>query len=251
MTTYDIGDLARLRIETRDELGALTNPTTVSITIRQPDGSTEVRDLGTGVVSEGTGKFRTDVDLTSAAPGTRSYRWETTGNPQLAEEGQFYVRPSAMAGQMPLPTAAAIRQASRLDFEALGYGDGTGATDPLDDVVGSAIAYVEQVTGRIPLTAMPEDLRGLAFDAVRMRTEQLALGLESASVEENIEATGGAGVQSFTVPGYSETRFGPEIDEYRKWINNWPALNDSRTLPFCSDARRHQSQPRTNGSGQM
>ncbi len=85
--TYDIGDVARLSGAFRDTDDALLDPTVVTVTVREPDGS---EDLAT-VVKDSTGLYHADFTITQQ--GDHYYRFAGTGTPgQSAEENKFVVR---------------------------------------------------------------------------------------------------------------------------------------------------------------
>jgi hypothetical protein len=140
-----------------------------------------------------------------------------------------------------LPTAADVEAWSRLDFAAMGFSSGD-----LDRLLAQAVAYVEQVTGRVPLTAVPDELAALAAQAVMMRVEQLA----SQAQEEMVEsATDEGGVISFSTPGYSETRANPSQGGkvWSRVVNRWQALADLLLL-LMTEEKRDDWQAALNGT---
>lgn len=93
---YDIGDQVRLTAQFQDEAGALIDPESVVLQIRDGAGAqTTYTYPGPGVAHDGIGQYHYDLTLTVG--GTWVYRWEGTGHPQTAEEGQLAVRPSQVA----------------------------------------------------------------------------------------------------------------------------------------------------------
>lgn len=132
---------------------------------------------------------------------------------------------------MDLPTADDVQAWSEVDFAALGYDD-----NDMDRMVARAIAYVEQWTWRIPLTDVPDGLVPIAQQAVQLRVEQLAVtGTESATTQQTTDD----GIQSFTVPGYSETRFdrGSSSSSSKAMRNEWDALWELLWLLMTPEAR--------------
>ncbi|MDQ5821235.1 MAG: hypothetical protein M3540_07340 [Actinomycetota bacterium] len=90
---YDIGQEVTLESTFRigadpaiNELGTLTNPTTVVCKVEHPDGTTET--LAT--TNPSAGLFR--AKITPATPGDFWYRFEGTGAAKAAGEGYFSVR---------------------------------------------------------------------------------------------------------------------------------------------------------------
>jgi uncharacterized protein YfaS (alpha-2-macroglobulin family) len=71
----------------RDAQGNPSDPASVTLTVRRPDGSM----FAPAVTRTGTGQYTATVDLDQA--GTWRYEWQTTGTPQLVEGGDFYVHP--------------------------------------------------------------------------------------------------------------------------------------------------------------
>lgn len=88
MTTpaYDIGDLRRLKCTFSDLSGAPADPTTVVVTIREPDGALAAPTP----VSEGAGVYR--VDFAIAKAGRHVVRWEGDGAVETAAESEFWAR---------------------------------------------------------------------------------------------------------------------------------------------------------------
>lgn len=87
MATYDIGDVVKLTGTFRDVDGDLANPTTVTLTVLEPDGTTSTPSAS----SSSTGIYTATVTIDQS--GTWRYRWEGTGDVVTAEEGSFDVRP--------------------------------------------------------------------------------------------------------------------------------------------------------------
>jgi hypothetical protein len=90
MTTYDVGDVTRLSI-TFTQGGAAIDPSTVSLTVQQPDGTqTTYTYTGATITRDSLGNYHVDVSLTLV--GTHRYRWVSTGTGAAAEEGSIAVR---------------------------------------------------------------------------------------------------------------------------------------------------------------
>jgi len=86
-TPLDVGDLVTLRV-TFTTAGVLTSPTTVTLTVRMPDGTTSTPTP----TLESVGVYA--YNLLLSASGAWHYRWAATGAVQAAEEDRLYVRPS-------------------------------------------------------------------------------------------------------------------------------------------------------------
>ena len=88
----DIGDLARVSVVIKNSSGTYTDPTTLQVTIKQPDGTELQADLVAGLTKTGTGKYYYEFPITQS--GTHYYRWVSTGNATGATEGEFEVNTS-------------------------------------------------------------------------------------------------------------------------------------------------------------
>lgn len=91
--TFDVGDSARLTVALA-VAGLATDPTTLTLTVKAPDG-TEATYSGGQVVQTSTGSYYADVPVT--AEGQWKYRWAATGTVVAAEEGSFLVRRRAVS----------------------------------------------------------------------------------------------------------------------------------------------------------
>jgi hypothetical protein len=80
-----------VRLTTIAKVGTVnTDPTTVTLRIRRPDGTVEVFTYAAAqITKDATGSFF--KDYTPPAIGRYSYRWEGTGTVKAADEGQFKV----------------------------------------------------------------------------------------------------------------------------------------------------------------
>lgn len=90
INVYDVGDVVRVTI-TFAVNGTATDPTTVTLSVKEPDGTVTSYSYAGGTVQKST----TGVyykDLTIDASGTWTYRWVGTGTAATAEENQFLVR---------------------------------------------------------------------------------------------------------------------------------------------------------------
>lgn len=86
---HDIGDSRRLRADFTDINGNATDPTTVTLTIREPDG-TLVTKTDAELSNPQVGQWTFDYTITK--PGRHIVRWEGTGALVTAEEAEFYAR---------------------------------------------------------------------------------------------------------------------------------------------------------------
>jgi len=95
---FEIGDAARIDVTfTSLSTGALTNPTTLTLTIQAPDNS----QTTPSPTYDSTGKYHYNLDLTQS--GTWLYRWYATGDVQAVNEGSIEVRASILVPVDPTP----------------------------------------------------------------------------------------------------------------------------------------------------
>lgn len=90
--SMDIGDLARVTVAIKNASGAYTDPTTLAITVKQPNGAELQADLLTGLVKTASGRYYFEFQITQA--GVHYYRWVSTGAATGATEGEFEVNTS-------------------------------------------------------------------------------------------------------------------------------------------------------------
>lgn len=98
--SYDLNDTARLSVNFKVN-GVLTNPTTISATVRKPDGTTAVYTTATSpaIVNDGTGLYHLDVVVDQA--GQWTYKFVGTGAAADVGPGVLYVRPDPTASSDP------------------------------------------------------------------------------------------------------------------------------------------------------
>lgn len=90
MKRYDIGDIARINMRFM-RLGSLTNPTTVTVKIKDPAATTVTYSYAGAEVSKtSTGLYYLEVPVDQA--GVWTYRITTT-TPTSAQQGTFLVVP--------------------------------------------------------------------------------------------------------------------------------------------------------------
>lgn len=90
--TYDKGDLVRVKA-TFTVSSVLTDPTTVTLKVKDPDGTISTYTYTGGTITKSsTGVYYKDVSVSN--DGAWYYRFEGTGTCQTAAEGMFKVRKS-------------------------------------------------------------------------------------------------------------------------------------------------------------
>lgn len=89
---YDIADSVRVTAEFRNNSGVLTDPTTVTLKVKTPEGTitTYVYNSGSEIVKSATGIYYSDIDITRV--GTHHYRWVGTGTIKAAGESRFTIK---------------------------------------------------------------------------------------------------------------------------------------------------------------
>lgn len=104
LSSFDQGDLVRLGNPSTatgstaftDAAGNAATPSTVTLTVRKPDGTLLVYGYPSAGASgtltiEATGRLFTDVPLNQA--GLWCWDMGSTGDPTVLEQASFYVRP--------------------------------------------------------------------------------------------------------------------------------------------------------------
>lgn len=91
---YEIGQLVCLAVRFFDRRGKNTDPATVTLQVKKPDGTiTPYTYLAGEVTRDGLGLFHRNVTIDAA--GRWAYRFVATGGGQAAGERVFTVKPSA------------------------------------------------------------------------------------------------------------------------------------------------------------
>lgn len=95
INVYQKGDAVHITGTFADSVGDPVDPTTVTFKYTNPSGTTVALVYGTDaeLVKDEVGAY--SVDLTPDESGQWLYRWESTGDGQAAEHGEFIVEPSA------------------------------------------------------------------------------------------------------------------------------------------------------------
>jgi len=90
--TYDTGDVVRFSAEFTSD-GVLTDPTEVTLKIKQPNGTISTYTYGAAEITRvSTGNYYKDVEMTQT--GQLWYRFSGTGALISAEESYLIIRPS-------------------------------------------------------------------------------------------------------------------------------------------------------------
>lgn len=156
--TFELGSLVRIGPETFTDLsGALVDPTTVSLSVKKPDGTIDgpFTFAGAQVVKESVGIYH--FDYTPATRGHYLYRWISTGAGQAAGVGSFDIEDSFATTEPPVSgvrqrilagTAATLRT-------VLADQDGNPA-----DASGALTVAVSRADGTVVLAAGTATVHG-------------------------------------------------------------------------------------------
>lgn len=89
--TFDLGDRFKATVTFTDDNGTAADPTTVTFTVRQPDGTDTDYVYGTAseVTKTATGAYK--LLLTASSAGLWAVRVKGTGTVVAADEGLFAV----------------------------------------------------------------------------------------------------------------------------------------------------------------
>lgn len=87
--SYDKGDLVRISSAFKNSAQAYVDPSVVTFTINQPDGTiyTKQYGIGTDIVKDSVGKYHIDYYVSQS--GIYSYRFSGAGTVTAAGAGMF------------------------------------------------------------------------------------------------------------------------------------------------------------------
>ncbi len=86
-----VGDAVRIFLECRDISGARSDPSTIELTMRFPDGTL----LTVTPIKDSVGTYHYDLSLEQS--GTYSLRGKASGQNQSVGQGGIFVYPNALA----------------------------------------------------------------------------------------------------------------------------------------------------------
>lgn len=92
MAEINVGDLQRIEATNiTNAAGAVTDPTTLTLKVKYPDGTSDTYTFGVDViiVKDSVGNYHADVPIDQA--GRWAYSWTGTGAATFAEGGRFRV----------------------------------------------------------------------------------------------------------------------------------------------------------------
>lgn len=92
VNSYFVGETVRISVTFTDSDGTPTDPDTVTLNIRNPDGDLQPVTYNPGdIVRDSVGLYRYDIAPADVG-GYWHYRWEGDGTVEAAQEESFYVR---------------------------------------------------------------------------------------------------------------------------------------------------------------
>jgi len=93
MQSYDVGDSIRLSAVFYDENGAVVDPTTVTLKVKDlvPATTSYVYGVDSEITKDRVGHYHADLTIDGAGDGYWYFRWEGTGTAVAAEEEKFKV----------------------------------------------------------------------------------------------------------------------------------------------------------------
>lgn len=92
--SYDIGDRVKIDATFYDDAGVAVDPTTVTLGISYPDGTSEVVEK-IDLLNEAAGYY--SLERTVTMSGKHRYRWIATGPGAGAEEGYYWGNLNSLA----------------------------------------------------------------------------------------------------------------------------------------------------------
>lgn len=89
--TYAVGQAVTLSATFKTNVGVATDPTTIALKVRTPDGLTTAYTYAAAQLTrDSAGAYH--LDYTTALPGAHVYRFEGAGAVAAVAEGTFMVR---------------------------------------------------------------------------------------------------------------------------------------------------------------
>lgn len=93
ITVYHVGDLVRIAAVFKDVNGTATDPTTITLKVKDPSGNTDTYTYAAGQITKAsTGNYHRDISIDET--GDWHYEWVSTGSGQGVEPGEFTVEPT-------------------------------------------------------------------------------------------------------------------------------------------------------------
>jgi hypothetical protein len=156
---YDLSDSVPIAVDVKDAAGALTNASTVTLTITQPDGTPTSPSVANP--PSVTGQYR--VTFIPTQVGLHAWRFVATG-PNTAYEDVFTVRPTISPALISL-----IDAKSQLKITS------TTSDDKLREYVEAATEIVESYVGPVVTRTHTARVRGWRCDIPLPHTQVTAI----------------------------------------------------------------------------
>lgn len=183
--SYQAGDTYRATLTVRDENGDLTDPASLTLTVRQPDGTTEDH----AYVQDSTGEYHADIELTA---GMWAGAWATENEDQL-EGFQVWVSESPTA----LVTLATIDELAVLMGGSL-----------TDSQRAKGLMLLELATGLITEAVGLDDEWAATYHPIHRSVRAVCLSVALRGMSPT-STTPGVSSESETLGQYSHTvRYG-------------------------------------------
>lgn len=165
---FDLNDIAHLTVEFTVS-GVDTDPTTVTGSVRKPDGTITAYTVTTNqIVKDSTGKYH--LDVTVDQPGHWAYKLVGTGVATDTGEGTFYVNPdgTAVTANLLYVTPEELKDALSLTGQSY-------ATIDINRAVAAASRAIDNATNRFFYSATQThyyspDWRDTALDTIDITT---------------------------------------------------------------------------------
>lgn len=96
---YSLNSAAELSLQVQDRNGVLADPTTLTLVITAPNGTTTTVTYAGAIVKDGVGLYHYDVTLSQR--GTWLFSWSTSGGTPspASKDGYLYVEKSEAVAQ--------------------------------------------------------------------------------------------------------------------------------------------------------
>lgn len=186
-----------LTISTTFKVGAtLTDPSTITLTVRKPDGTSTVYVYNTDVelVKDSTGTYH--LDVTTPTSGVWSWHWKSTGAAAGGDDGSFSVEVSLLTvpGFCSLDDIHTVRQdvtaGARDELIMMMIAGATSAIEADPSVAGRQFLIDAAASDRyFPLAGCDRDRIVLIDDLSAAPTQAEVLDADGASVQTLVVAT--------------------------------------------------------------
>jgi hypothetical protein len=174
--SYQAGDTYPAQVTIRDTAGNPTDPDSLTLTVREPDGTTTVYVYGVDleVVRDSEGVFHADIPLT--ATGMWVFAWATTNEDEV-EGAQVAVRPAPTAS-VTFATLSELALLLGRDLTAAQQAQGQFVLELATGLIVEAVDKTDVWANA--LNPIPRELRAVCL-AVAARVLRNPMGVSSGS----------------------------------------------------------------------